>query len=215
MESPIKVLIADDHQIIIDGIHLMCEDVQDIQCVGSASNGEEAYDFVTNNSVDVVLMDVNMPVMNGIDACKKIKAQNDDISVLALTMFQEVSLIKKMMANGASGYLLKNAGQEELIKAVRTVFSGKKYFSDEVADIVLSNLSGKRSKTNSSPFPKLSRREKEILTLIVDEMTTQEIADKLFISFGTVETHRRNLLVKLGARNTAGLVRTAMEYDLI
>ena len=119
-----------------------------------------------------------------------------------------------MLNNGAKGYVLKNAGQDEVIDAIKTVNEGKMYLDDTVNEIVLNSVLKNGSEKVTSPFPTLSRREKDVLKLILDECTTQEIADKLFISFGTVETHRRNMLIKTGARNAAGLVRTAIEYDL-
>ncbi|MCL4170427.1 UNVERIFIED_CONTAM: hypothetical protein GTU68_013878 [Idotea baltica] len=120
-----------------------------------------------------------------------------------------------MLGNGAKGYVLKNAGKEELVEAIQTVYKGKMYLDEASNEIVLSAIGNKKSQSATySLFPKLSRREKEVLHLILEEHTTQEIADKLFISFGTVETHRRNMLIKTGTRNTAGLVKTAMEYEL-
>jgi DNA-binding NarL/FixJ family response regulator len=128
-------------------------------------------------------------------------------------MHKETSLIKMMLRAGARGYVLKNAGQTDLIKAIKTVNEGKMFLDTEVSDIVLNSIANS-PKIATSPFPRISRREKEVLQLILDEYTTQEMADKLHISFGTIETHRRNLLNKLGARNTAGLVKIALQYEL-
>ena len=131
-------------------------------------------------------------------------------------MHKESSLIKLMLSKGAKGYVLKNATSEELVTAIKTVYDGKMYLDDTANEIVINTMTNSNKKKNQqqSPFPKLSRREKEVLQLILNEHTTQEIADKLFISFGTVETHRRNMLIKTGTRNTAGLVRVALEYEL-
>ena len=129
-------------------------------------------------------------------------------------MHKESSLIKLMLSNGAKGYVLKNAGQDEVIEAITQVYQGKTYLDDTVNEIIVNTVTKASRKSQQSPFPSLSRREKEILELILEEHTTQEIAEKLFISFGTVETHRRNMLIKTGARNTAGLVRIALEYEL-
>ena len=129
-------------------------------------------------------------------------------------MHKESSLIKLMLSNGAKGYVLKNAGQDEVIEAITQVYQGKTYLDDTVKEIIVNTVTKASKKSQQSPFPSLSRREKEILELILEEHTTQEIAEKLFISFGTVETHRRNMLIKTGARNTAGLVRIALEYEL-
>ncbi|GJM35495.1 MAG: DNA-binding response regulator [Saprospiraceae bacterium] len=211
----INVLIADDHQLVIDGIKLMLSDESGLICAGEANDGVQALALLKEKPFDLVILDINMPVLNGVETCKQIHRDYPDVKILALSMLKEASLIKLMLKNGAHGYLLKNAGKDEVLEAIRAVLAGKKYFSEEVSDIIMASLAGSNPKTKTSPFPKISRREKQVLQLIVEEYTTAEIAEKLFISFGTVETHRRNLLIKLGARNTAGLVRTSLEYGLL
>ncbi|MAM29546.1 MAG: DNA-binding response regulator [Flavobacteriaceae bacterium] len=210
----IHVFIVDDHKMVIDGMKLLLKDEATIKVVGTALNGEEGLVEIPKQPVDVVLLDINMPGMNGIETCKELLKLNPDLKIVAISMHKESSLIKLMLNNGAKGYVLKNAGQDEVIDAIKTVNEGKMYLDDTVNEIVLNSVLKNRSEKVTSPFPTLSRREKDVLKLILDECTTQEIADKLFISFGTVETHRRNMLIKTGARNTAGLVRTAIEYDL-
>lgn len=210
----IKVFLVDDHQMVIDGISLLLQNDAEIECVGSARNGVDAIEQLRTLKADVVLLDINMPEMNGIESCKKLLAQQPDLHIIALSMLSEISPIKMMLKQGAKGYLLKNAGKEELLTAIKTVYDGERYFSAEVNTIIMDNLAGAR-KRKQSPFPRLSRREKEILQLIIEERTTQEIAEQLFISVGTVETHRRNMMNKLGVRNTAGLVRVTFEYDLL
>ena len=128
-------------------------------------------------------------------------------------MHKESSLIKLMLSSGAKGYVLKNAGQEVLTQAIETVYEGKMYLDETVHDIVINSMVT-QSKKSDTPYPTISKREKDVLQLILEEYTTQEIADKLFISFGTVETHRRNMMIKVGAKNTAGLVKFALEYEL-
>lgn len=211
----IKILIADDHQLVIDGLKLMLEDATDMQCIAEANNGIEVLQVLKNTAADIILLDINMPEMNGLECCKKVRVSYPDVKIIVLSMLQEASLIKQMLQEGASGYLLKNEGQAEVLAAIRSVYDGKPFYSEGVMDIVMNSLSNKPTKKPSSPFPSLSRREKQVLQLIVEEFTTAEIAEKLFISFGTVETHRRNLLVKLNARNTAGLVRICFEFDLL
>ncbi len=211
---PIKVFIADDHQMVIDGIRLLLESDEEIVCVGTANNGNEAIRKLEQLEADVVLLDINMPERNGIEACKALRTTHPNLRIIAISMLNEISPIKMMLKQGAMGYLLKNAGKEELLKAIKNVYAGERYFSAEVNTIIMDSLSGSRRK-KSHPFPRLSRREKEILQLIIDEKTTQEIAKQLFISVGTVETHRRNMMNKLGVRNTAGLVRVSFEYDLL
>lgn len=211
----INILLADDHKLVIDGIRLMLENEVDLQCIAEANNGQEVLIILEKEAVDVILLDINMPILNGLEAMKKIRQQFPAVKVLALSMLQEVALIKKMIKNGADGYLLKNAGKEEVIHAIREVQQGRKYYSSEVSAIIMDSLSERKKQIAKSPFPKLSRREKQVMQLIIDEYTTQEIADKLFISIGTVETHRRNMLIKLGARNSIGLVRICLEYGLL
>ena len=211
----IKILIADDHRLVIDGLLLMLQEVPDMQCVGQAANGQEALGLLAQSPVDVLLLDLNMPEMDGLECCRLVKERYPNVKILALSMMRELSLIKAMLKHGASGFLLKIAGKDEVLDAIRKVFEGKQAFSEEVLESLMNSFSNKPVKTAKSPFPTISRREKQILQLIVDERTTSEIADELFISFGTVETHRRNLLLKLNARNTAGLVKAAIEFELL
>ncbi len=210
----IQVFIVDDHKMVIEGIELLLKNHESIQVMDSALSGEEALDKLSQITPQVVLLDINMPGMNGIDTCKKMIELQPNIKIIALSMHKESSLIKLMLSSGAKGYVLKNAGQDEIIEAIETVYQGKTYLDDIVNEIIVNSVAKSKKQKQQSPFPKLSRREKEILELILEEYTTQEIAEKLFISFGTVETHRRNMLIKTGARNTAGLVRIALEYEL-
>lgn len=210
----INLAIIDDHSLVLQGLELMLRDEEDISLTGLYQNGPALLVALeTGELIDMILMDIHLPDTNGIELCKEVKKKFPDISIIGLSMVTELSLIKLMIKNGASGYLHKNAGKDEVLLALRRVVAGRKYFSEDVSELLFGDVSSKQR--NRSPFPRLSRREKEVLQLIVDEFTTQEIADKLFISFGTVETHRRNILSKLGARNTAGLVRIAMEYKLL
>ena len=210
----IHVFIIDDHKMVIEGMQLLLQHEKDIKVIGTAISGEEGLELVPKTNVDVILLDINMPGINGIDTCKELLKINPDLKIIAISMHKESSLIKLMLSSGAKGYVLKNAGQDEVIEAIKTVYEGKMYLDATVNDIVVKSVASNTNNTLNSPFPSLSRREKEVLKLILDEHTTQEIADKLFISFGTVETHRRNMLIKTGVRNTAGLVRTALEYEL-
>jgi DNA-binding NarL/FixJ family response regulator len=211
----VRILIADDHQLVIDGLLLMLRESEDMQCVGQAANGHAVLALLETTPVDVLLLDINMPEMDGVECCRQVKERYPHIKVLTLSMMRELSLVKTMLKLGASGFLLKNAGKDEVLEAIRKVYEGKQAFSEEVLESLMNSFSNKPAKSTTSPFPTISRREKQILQLIVDEKTTSEIAGDLFISFGTVETHRRNLLLKLNARNTAGLVKSALEYDLL
>lgn len=213
----IKVCITDDHQLVIEGLQLLLSDHSEFQVVSSFKTGLQLLESLEKgNAMDIVLLDINMPELNGIETCKRLKKSFPGIKVIALSMLGESNMIRLMLKCGADAYLHKNAGKDEIIHAIQEVMSGKRYLSEEISNIVLFNdNSPANGKIINSPFPKLSDREKQILTMIIDEKTTQEIADALFISFGTVETHRRNIMIKLGAKNTAGLVRTVLEYHLI
>lgn len=208
--------IVDDHSIVLQGLELMLAGEAGVYLAGLFHNGEQLLTALRNGeSINTVLMDIHMPDVNGVELCKQVKREFPDVAVIGLSMVSEMSLVRLMIRNGASGYLHKNAGKEEVVTALERVRAGKKYFSEEIRDMLIDGTVRGEKANRRSPYPRLSRREKEVLRLIVDEHTTQEIADKLFISFGTVETHRRNILAKLGARNTAGLVRIALEYKLL
>ena len=212
----IKVFIVDDHKMVIEGFKLLLQNEKNIEVVGYEYSGDDALERIPTVQPDVVLLDINMPGTNGIDTCAKLIKLNPELRIIAITMHKEGSLIKMMLSKGAKGYVLKNADKEELVNAITTVYAGKIYLDDTANEIVINTITNtnKKQKSSDALFPKLSRREKEVLNLILEEHTTQEIADKLFISFGTVETHRRNMLIKTGTRNTAGLVRIVLEYDL-
>ena len=211
----IKVLLVDDHKIILDGLRLLIDGRSEISIVGEALTGEAAVRFVEGQEVDVVLLDIDLPDKSGFEVCKSIKSKKAGIKVIALTMHDESAYILKMIKMGVDGYILKNAGKETLFQAISGVMQGQRYFSPEVTQ---SLLSGKRSETRVRPagtIEKLTRREKEILQLVTEEMTTEQIAQRLFISPTTVITHRKSLLRKLNAKNTAGLVRAAYELKLL
>ena len=207
----IRLVIIDDHALFIDGVKAMLKNDPEIAVKGTAFKGSEAISMIHDMEADVALMDINLPDIDGIALSKRLLEIRPSLRILAVTMHNEHSFIKQMLKNGATGYVLKNIGKEELIKAVKEVHQGKSYFSSEVTDTMMAGLMKKQAPGS----PKLSRREKEVLELIVHEHTTQEIADKLCISLNTVESHRKNLLAKLGVRNSAGLVRVAMERNLL
>ena len=212
-----NILIADDHAMFADGISSILDTEADINVIGKCLDGPSVIEFLKANKVDVLLLDVNLPGMSGIDVCKTVTAKHPEVKVIAISMFNEESFVTEILNNGAKGYVLKNTGRDELLKAINTVLTGKSYFSDDVTETIMKGLMNQRtgSKKAKKELPKISRREKEVLDLIVKEHTTQEIANKLFISLKTVESHRSNLLAKLNARNTAGLVRITMENNLL
>jgi DNA-binding NarL/FixJ family response regulator len=212
----INILVVDDHKIVRDGILSLLQDEADISIVAQAENGKDALEKIPGVLPHLVLMDINMPVMNGIECAREITRLFPEIKVLALTMLNELEHIKNMLSAGAKGYLLKNSGKEELVMAIKKVMSGQNYFSDEVKDLIMLEMVKKKTmpgKIIGEKVP-LTSRELDILELILQELTNQEIAEKLFISVRTVDAHRRNLLEKTGARNTAGLVKFALENHL-
>lgn len=211
-----NLAIVDDHSIVLQGLELMLRDAPDTELTGLYQNGAQLLAALERGEpINTILMDIHMPDINGVELCKMVKADYPSVAVIGLSMVSEMSLVRLMIKNGASGYLHKNADKNEVLRALERVRQGKRYFSEEINDMLIEGTSRGEKEVRKNPFPRLSRREKDVLRLIVDEFTTQEIADKLFISFGTVETHRRNILSKLGARNTAGLVRIALEYKLL
>jgi DNA-binding NarL/FixJ family response regulator len=213
--NKIKVLIADDHKIIRVGLRGLIELSTDIEVVAEAENGTEVIDLVKKVKVDVVLMDIDMGHTSGIETTHQLKKEHPEINVLGLTMHEEQEYIIEMLEAGASGYLLKNTGMDELLTALRTAARGDSYFSQQVSATLLHAITQKKASGGSKSNGPLSERETEVLRLIVQEFSNGEIAEKLFISIRTVDTHRRNLLEKLQVKNTAGLVRYAMEKGLV
>ncbi len=216
--NKIKIIIADDHQLVIDGIKSLLSDVEEMDIVGEALNGNELLDLLKNQSSDIVILDINMPGMDGLKAMQNINSLYVDTKILVLTTYDDTRLIREILKLGAKGYVLKSTGKEELLKAIKALASGGTFFSKEVSEKILKAM----MKDNSVEVPRqsvlpisLTKREKEILKLIAMEYTGKEIAAELHISINTVETHRRNLLRKLKAKNTAGLVRYAMKHDII
>ncbi|MGZ8540613.1 MAG: response regulator [Chitinophagaceae bacterium] len=203
---PASVFIVDDHYMVIEGIRSLLQNEKDIEWMGHAMNASSCLAFLKKQQPDVILMDINLPDKSGIDLCKEVKEKYPSVFIVGLSTFNQQSFIQKMMDNGASGYVLKNATQEELTDAIGTVIKGKLYLSEE-ASLTL--------RKEDATAILLTRREKEVLELIANGMTNAEIAKKLFISVTTVDTHRKNLLAKLEAKNTASLVRIATQKQLI
>lgn len=216
--SSVKILLVDDHKVIRDGIKFYLESEDNLyNVIGEASNGQKALDFLKEQSVDLVLLDINMDEMDGITCAKEIKTLYPETKIIALSMLNENHHIKKMINAGASGYLLKNCDEEEIKSAIKTVMNNGTYYSPQVTETIMNSLGKKKTKGSSSGFINefpLTEREKEVLELIVKEFSNQEIADKLFISLRTVDAHKRNLLEKTGAKNIAGLVMFAINNQL-
>ncbi len=203
----IKIFITDDHYMIVEGIRSLLQYEKDIEWLGHAMNATSCMAFLQEQQPDVILMDINLPDKSGIDLCKEVKTKYPAIHIIGLSSFNQQSFIQKMLDNGASGYVLKNATREELTEAIETVMQGQKFLSDEVASTI--------KKNEDSKIPIITRREKEVLGLIAEGLTNNAIAEKLFISTTTVDTHRKNLLTKFEVKNTATLIRLAAQFQLI
>ena len=211
----IKILVADDHQIVIDGINSILEAATDIEVVATAHDGLEVLEILKNTTVDVAVLDINMPKKNGLETTQMIKEQFPQIKVLILTMYKEEEKVLELFESGAQGYILKDRGKEELVAAIHKVYKGDAYFGEDISRILLQAISHERKASKATNEPKLTKREIEILKLLADGLTTSEISAQLFISTTTVETHRRNLLSKLGVKNTPLLVRYAVEKGIV
>ncbi len=206
----IRVFIVDDHPVVIEGIHSLLQNEKGIEWAGQAMNAQSCLGFFVNNTADVVLMDISMPGMEGVELCAVMKEKYPGVMVLGLSSFNQGLYIKKMMENGASGYILKNSSKEELIEAIHTVHGGGIFFSGEAGEALQAY-----QKSSKIELPVLSSREKEILGLIAEGYTNPQIAEKIFLSQFTVDSHRKNLLAKLNVKNTASLIRLAIEQKLI
>ena len=204
----IKVFIIDDHQIVIDGIYFELQKEKDIEWMGSTKSPTELMTILRDRQPDVLLMDINLPEKSGLELCKDIKKLYPGLHIIGLSTSDQASIIRKMMENGASGYLLKDASQSELMMALHEVVQGKKYMNFSVAHILKNNMPDPST-------PSLTKREKEVLELIAEGMTNQEIATRLFLNSTTIDSHRKNMLTKFNAKNTAALVKFAVSNNLI
>jgi DNA-binding NarL/FixJ family response regulator len=207
----IKLLIADDHRILIDGLENMLANIPEIKVVCTAENGKEVLEQMKSCNIDVILMDIQMPVMDGYEAAMQVVANYPSTKVIILSMHSERVYIERMFDTGISGYLLKNTGKDEIIEAIRRVYAGEKYFSREVTASMFSKQTAKS--TNITTF-ELTKREREILGYIASGKSNPQIAESLYLSEATVKTHRKNMMRKLGVNNTAGLVKYALENDI-
>jgi DNA-binding NarL/FixJ family response regulator len=208
-----SIIIADDHQMFIDGIKVLLLQEPAISVIGEALNGKELLDLLKKQTPDIILMDINMPVLDGIEATKIIRKKYPTVKILMLTMYSSKQYITSMIAAGANGYILKNTGKEELMKAIEVLQGGNSYYSQEVTSRIMESFRKKDMHTEVNP--ELTEREKEVLILIAEEFTASEIGDKLNISHYTVDAHRKNMLSKCNVRTTVGLVKFAMERGLL
>ncbi len=210
----IKVLLADDHKIFRDGVRSILEKEKDLEVVDEAASGKEVLEKIGHIKVDVIVLDIDMGHPNGIDLTEIITRKYPHVKILILSMMGLHDFVIQALEKGAIGFLLKNTGKDEVLTAIRSVAKGDSYFSREVSAIIIEQLHKPNAARNPEDIP-ISPRETEVLKLIALEHSNPEIAEKLFISIRTVDTHRRNLLEKLGAKNTAGLVKYAIRKGLV
>lgn len=208
MKKPdkINILIVDDHRILVEGLKKLFDNSEIIQVAGTAYTGMECRSILSKKIPDVILLDISLPDVSGIDLCKEIKMQYPEIRIVVLSSFNEYAIVRQMFENGASGYVVKNAMPEEIIMSVEKVMENETFLCEEI-DLLM------RKRTHNPVW--LTPREKELLRHIVEGYTNPEIAEKMFLGVETINSYRKNLLIKMGARNTALLVRMALEQKLI
>lgn len=208
-QKPQRIFIVDDHQMVIDGINLMLEGKSDFKVIGETTQPLMVFQALENLSIDILITDIGMPEMSGVELTRAVKNKFPSIKILALSMFGDSQIIAEMIDSGISGYILKNAGKKELIEALTKISDGQSYFSQEITLQLMKSF-----KRNQEEL-KLTDREVEIIRMIEKELTTKAIADVLFISERTVETHRKNILHKTNTQSVVGLLKYAYERKII
>ena len=209
----INLSITDDHKMIRKGIVSMLKNTPILKVVGTYENAKQTLKEISNDNPDVLLLDINLPDINGIDLCKQLVKKYPNLKIIALTNFDDISFTKRMLKNGAHGYLLKNTDKLEILEALKMVLSGELYIQKDIQKRLL-NQSVTKTIDNGLQ-PNLTRREHDVLVAISEELTTQQISEKLFISVKTVETHRMNIMSKLGAKNSVGIIKIAIDKELL
>ncbi len=208
--NKINIVVADDHQLFRDGLKAMLQAWGQVNIVGEASHGSVLLTVLASQTPDIVLLDISMPQGSGIDLLPTIKQRFPNVKCIMLTMHEDVQYVLRSLKQGADGYLLKDAAEEELKTAIREVYEGNKYFKNKISDMIVANLSGARA-----PETLLSEREIQIIRLVAEGKITKEIADQLYVSVRTIETHRSRIMKKLGVSNTAEMIQMAYKKKLI
>lgn len=208
--SKIRIIVVDDHQLFREGIISLLSKNEDLEVVGEASSAEDLYGLLASTNPHIILIDITMPGINGLEAIEDCRSKFPDVRFIVLTMHAEGQYVVKAVRNGAFGYLIKNADENELIQAIKNVANGKKHFNSEISQLMIGNMA-----IEGESHKKLSDREMEVLTLVSEGQTTKEIAEQLFVSARTVETHRVNMMKKLKVQNTAELIKKAAHLNLI
>lgn len=211
---PLNVLIADDHQLIVDGLCKILETQKEIGTIYTTNNGKEVLEKIMLHDIDCVIIDINMPVLNGLEATKGIKKEKPGIKILVVSMLSDAAIVSKMLKAGADAFINKDTGKEELLKAIHLVMQGEKYISPAISYNLYSHFNDKHITTGDNE-KQLTARETEIIRYIAEGLTNQAIAGKLFLSTVTVDTHRKNILHKLNLNNAAALVKYAAQHGLL
>jgi DNA-binding NarL/FixJ family response regulator len=206
-----NIFLIDDHFLVLEGIKSIMQTIEDVHVIGTAENGNKALHGVKEHhkNIDIIFCDINLPDVSGIDLCKQLKKEYPNIKILALSNFYDINYITQMIKNGASGYILKNANIDDFKEAIDKTMKGKSYFTDEVQMMIL------QSNGLNENIPDVTPREKEVLAKIAEGLSNQQIADTLFVSVTTIETHRKNLFAKFKVNNPVSLVKQAMEFKII
>ncbi|XWW47663.1 response regulator transcription factor [Fibrella sp. USSR17] len=213
MNSPARLLLVDDHQLILDSLQLLFNSIPDVEVVGTSNDSRQVSDLLTKLAVDLIVCDLHMPHLSGIDLTLQIRQHHCHVRVLLLTMADDAATIREAVRVGCAGYVLKRAGRNELEKAITLIMRGQRYFSPEIID-QLTHLQADTDVVHA-PLSILTEREIDVLRLIANEHPTHQIAERLFISVPTVETHRRHLMRKLGVKSVVGMVKFAMKHGLV
>ena len=211
--EPIRILLVDDHRLILDGIQGLLKEMAGMECVGTCANGVEALAAVEHLAMDVVLMDIDMPVLDGIAALERIKRDKPQLKVIMLSMHDEPAMVQRVLEMGADGYLVKNCGRAELMLAIRNVHAGQRHFASALVEGLLERRQERA--VQNELLRDLSEREVEVLAALAEGLGNKEIGERLFISPRTVDTHRTNLMKKLDVHHVAGLVRIAIKAGLV
>ncbi len=220
LDNKITVHIADDHQILIDGVMAVLDLEEDIEVVGYSLDGSQVLEWFSERSSDVLILDINMPKLDGIGVLKEFDSYDDVPNVIILSSYDDIKLVKEVLGMGAMGFVPKKSAGEHIVRAIRKVHQGEQYFSDEIKEKMMKTLMSKPLKMDDSNIEgvlisSLTRREYQILKLIAQQYTTKEISETLHISDSTVETHRKNLIKKTNVKNSVGLAIFAMRNEIV
>ncbi|MBI9055240.1 MAG: response regulator transcription factor [Bacteroidales bacterium] len=212
----IRIVLVDDHQMFRDGVKSVLSDEENMEVVGEVGNGNDLFELLKSNTPDLIITDISMPEISGIEVTKYVSENYPDIKILILSMHTNEEFITKALSSGANGYLPKDTSMNELLDAINTIYKGDNYFNKNISDTILKSIIDKsKNNQNNSKNEKLTKREKEVVQLVVDGLTNKEIADKLFISIRTVDSHKNNVMQKLNLKSSVELVKYILKNNII